>query len=224
MTFRSSERHDSLCGFVSDAAEGIMSFRAPKGHPPPSSAEDRRLDDRATMVRIKADDSSAFGGLVSQYWAPLVRYARRLLGDSDDAHDVVQEAFARLWAHRHEWDSSSSGTVQAYLYRLGRSIAIDELRRRRTRRAWASQPATDRTGPATPLQLFEQARLGEALERAIQSLPERRREVFVLASQHDLSHAEIGQILGTSVKTVANQMWAAVAELRKRLREEDCDL
>jgi RNA polymerase sigma-70 factor (ECF subfamily) len=174
------------------------------------------------MVRVQAGDTSAFEELVAHYWAPLVRYARRLLGDLDDAQDAVQEAFARLWARRTEWRPTLTGTVQAYLYRLGRSVAIDELRRRQTRRLWIARASTlPAMPPATPIQLFERARLAEALEKAIQSLPERRREVFILAAQHDLSHAEIGDILGTSIKTVANQMWAAVAELRKRLREQE---
>ena len=193
----------------------------PQIHPATEGTEDRRLRDRALMVRVRAGDPAAFEEIVQHYWSLLVRYVRRLVGDVDEAKDVVQEAFSRLWAHRLDWESSETGTVQSYLYYISRNVAIDELRRRRNRSACATRAdySQDRS-PPTPVQLLDRAQLGEALERAIQALPERRREVFILAVLHNLSYAEIGQRLGTSVKTIANQMWGAISELRKQLRNE----
>jgi len=199
-----------------------MSPRPHLYNPDPAGPKDRVLRDRALMTRVQAGEPEAFEELVHCYWAPLVRYLRRLVGDLDEAQDVVQEAFVRLWARRLDWEPSPTGTVQSYLYLLARRVAIDELRRRRTRKAWAQLASGSKLAPPpTPVQLFDRARLAEALERAIQALPERRREVFILANQHDLSYADIAEVMGISIKTVANQMWAAVGELRERLRKEE---
>ena len=199
-----------------------MSQRPQLHGPDPAGPEDRRLRDRALMVRVQAGEPAAFEELVRCYWAPLVRYVRRLAGDGDDARDAVQEAFARLWARRLDWESSPAGTVQSYLYRLARNVAIDELRQRRIRMAWGRRTGgPEGPDPPTPVQLFDRARLREALEQAIQALPERRREVFTLGYLQDLTYREIAQVLDISVKTVANQMWAAVGELRRRLGEEE---
>jgi RNA polymerase sigma-70 factor (ECF subfamily) len=72
----------------------------------------------------------------------------------------------------------------------------------------------------TPLELAERAELREVLTKAVDALPPRRREVFVLARFHGRSYRDIADIMDISPQTVANQVSAAVRDLRRRLRPE----
>jgi RNA polymerase sigma-70 factor, ECF subfamily len=141
-----------------------------------------------------------------------------LVGQPDDAEDIVQETFVRIWRHRAEW--KPSGTVGAYLYRITRNLALNVVRNRRIRQRLAEVRGEELFRVATPPtadEVFEAELLQEELEAAIASLPERRREIFVLCRYHRLSHREIAQTLGISIQTVANQMRSALADLRRAL-------
>jgi RNA polymerase sigma-70 factor (ECF subfamily) len=173
--------------------------------------------DRSLMDRVRDGDAAAFDTLVRAHWPALVRYAARLLGSVDSAQDIVQDAFVRIWRHRSRW-VATEGTVRAYFYRVTRNLAMDAVRKRKLRRDRAADARRAVTAPPpTPAQVLERKELIVALDRAIEALPERRREVFGLVFLQELSYREAAEILGISPKTVANQMWAAYAEVRRSL-------
>jgi RNA polymerase sigma-70 factor (ECF subfamily) len=170
------------------------------------------------MESIRAGDSEALGQLLERYWASLVAYGRTLLGDSDEAEDVVQEAFVRVWRHRSVW--IASGSVSGYLYRITRNLAFNRDRDNRARRRRGAREALSELRvprPPTPEdELATTIAFGE-VEAAIDQLPPRRREVFVLSRFHALTYSEIAQAMGISEQTVANQMSSALADLRSAL-------
>lgn len=173
-------------------------------------------DDATLMERVHRGDHSAFEIIVTRYWSLLVPYAARLLSDAAAAKDVVQEALIRVWSHRREW---RPGPPRTFLYRLTRNLALDELRRRRVRERWTEdmrgmreQEALEAPGPG---ELVEEKELIAIVERAIAALPERRREVFTLAYRHGFTYEEIAELMGVARQTVANQMSAALAEVRR---------
>jgi RNA polymerase sigma-70 factor (ECF subfamily) len=170
------------------------------------------------MERIRADDSAALRTLIERYWANLVAYARTLLGDSDEAEDVAQDAFVRVWRHRTVW--IASGSVSGYLYRITRNLAFNrdrDNRARRRRSAGEAMSALRIQRPPTPDdELATTMAFGE-VEAAIDHLPPRRREIFVLSRFHSLTYSEIAQTMGISEQTVANQMSSALADLRTAL-------
>jgi RNA polymerase sigma-70 factor, ECF subfamily len=172
--------------------------------------------ERILAARITAGDVGAFSALLDRFWEPLVRYAHQLLGSQDAAEDVAQEAFVRLWAKRAALKADTS--PRAYLYRLVHNLAIDELRMRevRGRRGRLSQP--EPLYPPTPAQVTEADELAEVAAEAIQALPSRRRDVFVLGHFHDMSYREIAEALDITPRTVANHMTLALRDLRHALR------
>jgi len=169
----------------------------------------RVLDEAALVERLSRSDSSALGELMDLFWRPLRAYASRLLEDEDSAEDVVQGVFVRVWAERSQWQPRS---LQAYLFRITRNRALDQLRARL--RVGRSQPELASVPPRTPAEILEGDELASVVDRAIQGLPERRREVFTLAYLQGLSYKEIAHVLGITPKTVGNQMTSALAELR----------
>ncbi len=153
-----------------------------------------------------------------QHQAALVSYVQHVLGDLDQARDVVQEAFLRLC---REDDSGLRDRVAPWLYTVCRRRALDLLRKERRMQPinenqterWASREPT----PADAAETNDQT--GRAL-RFLQRLPENQREVVVLKFQHALSYQEIGGVTGLSVSNVGFLIHTALKTLRRWLDAE----
>lgn len=169
------------------------------------------------MARVADGDHTAMQALLDRYWSRLVLYAASILGSDDGAKDVVQQAFINVWEHRAAWQPK--GPVRAYLYRVTRNVALNDVRAARTRRAREEDAlgAHPTQSFATAGEALDRIHLRSEVERAIAALSERRQEVFRLSRFHGLSYAEIAEALQTSPQTVANQMSSALAELRLAL-------
>jgi RNA polymerase sigma-70 factor (ECF subfamily) len=171
--------------------------------------------DLSLLSRIRQGDSDALGIVLERHWPAVVRYASDILDSRDAAEDVAQETFVRLWERREAW--RLEGSVRALLLRVTRNLSLDELRRRSARHK------TARSAPQPPLRLLpdeelEHRELRSILTRAVDSLPERRREVFVLVRHYGLSYRETAAVLDLAPQTVANHLTLAVADLRRLLR------
>lgn len=167
--------------------------------------------------RLRADDESALEIVLREHWVPLVTYLSRSLTSPDAAEDVAQRTFLRFWDRRRRW--SAEGSLRGLLFRIARNLAISEQRRRGARRRAIDRLAEhgDRPRQPTPLDAVENDELGCAIERAIEKLPERRREAFVLRCVHGLSYREIADVMDISQQTVANQISRALTTLRRSL-------
>jgi len=178
---------------------------------PLAPAEEREL-----VGRMKAGDESALDRILAAYWHGLTGFALRILGDRDRAEDVVQEAFIRLWNRRTEWNRSD--TLRPVLYQIVRNRALNEERQAGVVRKWAQRLRRPERDPAPdPLESVQQGELAVRLRKAIESLPARRREIFILVRYHQHSYREAGQVLSLSPQTVANQMTLAMKDLRAML-------
>lgn len=172
--------------------------------------------DTDLMHRICGGDTSALDELVRLYWSPVVRYSMGIVRCPDAAEDIAQQVFIQLWKQRSSWEAT--GTVQAYLYRVARNLSLNERRRGLIRFRWLEwmvrQP---QRGEPRPDQLLEKQELEAQIDAAIAALPQRRREAFILARFHDLTYREIAEVMEVSPQTVANQISAALATLRRAL-------
>jgi RNA polymerase sigma-70 factor (ECF subfamily) len=160
-------------------------------------------------------NAEALDRLLLQFWRPLVAYVTRLLNDTPSAEDVVQRAFVRLWERGHAVPTGDD--VRPFLYRIVRNLAINELRRRQTERSWLEEEAVLHSPIASPGRGVEEDELAAALAAAVERLPARRREVFVLSRYHALTNAQIAEVLSIAPQTVANQLVSALRELRVML-------
>ncbi len=173
-------------------------------------------DDVALVGRLALDDAQALGQLLDRYWGPMVAFAMEKVRSQDAAEDLVQEAFVRVWEKRRTLRPQAS--PRAYLYRVLRNLIIDEYRRRRLRDRFAQLVGGSEVSDApSPVAVLEADELAGAAQRAIAALPERRRDVFVLAHLHGLSYKEVAETLGITPRTVANHMTLALAQLRDAL-------
>lgn len=195
-----------------------------RAHPSPESTDSRKRSvrsfddaaDDALAAAIARDDALALDALISRFWVPLTTYVARIVDDMPLAEDVVQRTFMGVWRDRETWAPRS---VRAFLFRSARNHALDEIRSDRARvlrEAGASRE--NNRPPRQPDGLLEESRIADAVNHAIQRLPERRREAFTLIHLKGLSYEEVASIMGISTKTVGHHISAALGELRESLR------
>ena len=172
-------------------------------------------EDRVLLDRLRGGDEQAFDALFRAWYAPLVRVAEAMLHDRASAEEVAQDVMLELWRRRDTLDVHQS--PRGYLIQATRNRALNQIRRARVERVGEPHVA-DRLVP--PEHADAMASLGElesALATAVESLPDRCREVFELSRVRGLRYSEIAETMGISVKTVEVQMGKALRTLRERL-------
>jgi RNA polymerase sigma-70 factor (ECF subfamily) len=167
------------------------------------------------MRRLAGGDVAALDEVLQEHWLAIVAYATSFVRVRELGEDIAQETMLRLWQQRKVWRPTSP--LRPYLYRIARNLALNENARSRVRVRSRQAVALGWARPATPLEELQHKELRLAIEKAVDQLPERRREVFLLGRLHGMSYDEIGQVMGTKAQTVANQMSAALAMLRESL-------
>ena len=176
--------------------------------------------DRELLLAVAADDESAFDALMTRKTPPLMQLAYRMLGDREEARDVVQVTFLRVWSHRDGYDRRWSPNT--WLYRIATNLAIDQLRARRSRQR-ASEPMrlhlrrVADAGAGGELGRLGGKEVKGILEELAGELSERQRAVFLLREVEGLSSAEVARILGCKSSTVRNHLFAARRVLRREL-------
>lgn len=175
-------------------------------------------DDESTDLtrRLIAGDRAALDEALALHWTHAIQYAGRWVQSVEDAKDLVQEAFLRLWQGAGRW--SPDTRIRPLLFGIIRNLALKDGRRRAVRSAYAEQVRdTSRPFMADPADDAIAGELKTAMLAAVSRLPERRRLIFVLSRREGLTHQEIAHELGISPQTVANQLSAALEQLRQAL-------
>jgi RNA polymerase sigma-70 factor (ECF subfamily) len=166
----------------------------------------------------------AFRQLFDRHFAELYRFVYRYVQSAEAAKDLVHEAFLRIWQQRDQVDLAGAA-ARSYLYTIARYQSLDHLRRRRVEQRWQRQYSDPvmLEGPATlaadPHQEFTANEIAAAIQRAVDTLPRRQREVLLLRWQRQASYDEIAQTLGISPKTVAIHVGRAIQHLREMLAQ-----
>lgn len=174
------------------------------------------LDDLELMSFAAGDDREAFAEIYNRYKRPLYLHAYKMLGNREEAKDVLQDVFAGLWGKRHSIEVESD--LSPYLYRSVKHRILNLISRKKTQDRYLESLAAfiEESENITDLQVRENE-LQELIEQEMTRLPPKMREVFELSSRQDLSYKEIGELLGISDKTVKKQVHNARAILRNRL-------
>ena len=174
------------------------------------------VSDEKLLSMIKVGNHLAFEEIFRRYNSVLYIHAYNKLRDTDDADDVVQEVFSRLWSRRSQLEENNN--LKAYLFRAVRNQIFDLLRHKRVMTSYEnsfkqfeshSQILTD--------YLVREREFAKLIETEISQLPPRMREVFELRRKGNLSNKEIARKMGISESTVADQMKKALRSLRTKL-------
>ncbi len=175
-------------------------------------------DDRALVEASRQGDSSAFEELVSRKSGKVYGLCYRVIGNAEDAKDISQLVFIKLWENLEKYDPAFA--FDTWLYRMVTNIAIDFMRSRNSREATAN--STLRL-----IKTEEEANQGKALQHkeieavfhdVSAALSPRQKTVFVMNQMEDLQLAEIARILGSSESTVRNHLFNARKTMQRELR------
>lgn len=172
------------------------------------------------LTSLQKGDEEAFAYVFKTFYSPLFNYAGRILRDEEQANDVVQDTFCRLYENRSNITIHIS--LKSYLYRSIYNNCIDLIRHKKVANAYVDAKMLDFYFsriiqlPEAELKMLDED-IGEAIREAIAHLPERCRQIFCLSKLEGLSNKQIAEQLGISVKTVETQMTTAFVRLRKEL-------
>lgn len=182
----------------------------------PDSAEPQ--DDRQLVDASRAGDPSAFEELVRRKTGKVFGLCCRILGNREDAKDVAQLVFVKLWENLGKYDSSFA--FDTWLYRMTSNVAIDFIRSRQSREATQSSSlrlikTSDEAAQGHELQHKE---IEQVFEQVSRGLSPKQKTVFVMHAMEDLQLAEIARVLGTKESTVRNHLFNARKTMQKELR------
>jgi RNA polymerase sigma-70 factor (ECF subfamily) len=178
------------------------------------------LPDRDLAIRARGGDMVSFETLVTRKTPAVVSLARRIVGNVEDARDVAQMVFLRVWNELHRYDEKYS--LNTWLYRIATNLSIDFLRSSRSRerahgatlhlvREREESTAADATRNA------EDAELVRLFETVSGRLSEKQKAAFVLKEMQDCETREIAEILGCGESTVRNHLFNARRILRREI-------
>lgn len=194
--------------------------------PAPTDAVGESCDEENVrlMLRVKEGDARAFERLVELHQNAVVGTAARMLGNVDDAHDIAQQVFIRVWKSAPRYEPSAKFTT--WLFTILRNLVFNETRRRSRRKEVPMETGEDDDTPQRqfadasapgPDHLTQQEELETALDRAIAALPEKQRLAVLLRRHEDLPYEQICDILKMTLPAVKSLLFRARAELRKHL-------
>lgn len=172
-------------------------------------------EDDTLSGRMRAGDKKAFRLFFEKYHRLLFSYLLSKGVPKQDAEDLVQTAFLKVWENRANLEPGRS--LRGFIY----TIAINRMRNFfRDRKEHDSEYAYRLSDKSEdPSRAFENREAMQAMQNALQKMPERRRRVFELCYLQEFSHKEVAEIMQIEKKTVENHMAKALKELRQALQK-----
>jgi RNA polymerase sigma-70 factor (ECF subfamily) len=181
--------------------------------------------DRADMLRLAAGHDAALNDLMERHGPRMFKYLFLSLQNQDDADDLTQETFVRVYQHRSTFDPNFK--FSTWLYAIAANLVRTQFRYR-TRHPQVSLEAQEgATGTnlrqnlpeetPNPSESMQTAESADAVRKALTTLPEDLRTPLILSEYEDLSHSEIGAILHCSPKAVEVRLYRARKHLRSIL-------
>lgn len=184
------------------------------GHPP--------LKEKQWIRKVREEsDRASFKKIFSTYYKRLHGFARNYVQNRQEAEDIVQNVFLRIWAQRETWDPP--GTLKSYLFSAVRNESLNVIRHKQV--VYDAEEEVTRLFRELKKQNFaekdspEVEELRKNIQCGIDKLPARCREIFVLNRRSGLTYSEIAGILDISVNTVGTQMGRALKYLRAHLSD-----
>ncbi|MDW7679009.1 MAG: RNA polymerase sigma factor [bacterium] len=185
------------------------------------------MTDAQIMLQVKNGDAKAFEQLVEKYKLPIINFCLRFSGNKDDAEDLAQDVFVRVFQAAERYEDRAK--FSTWLYRIAVNLCLNHQRRKKLitflsldrNHHDSSERSSDNlealfssSTPEREYELKEQQRL---VQQAINSLPENQKTVVILYRYHNLSYQEIAKILNISISAVESRLHRAKLNLKKRL-------
>jgi len=176
------------------------------------------LPDTVLTSLLKERDQLAFTEIYNRHWKLIYAHVYKMLRDEDDAKDIVQEVFGNLWIKAASIKSNLN--IAGLLYTAARNKVFDLIEKNKVRSDYIGEIASFVSDPLNEkVDAIDEKRILEILEREIQKLPPKMKEIFELSRKEDLSHKEIAAKLNISEQTVKKQVQNALKAIKPKLND-----
>lgn len=173
-------------------------------------------EDHILFQKIGQSDKKAFETLFRRYYPNLCLYASQMLKNRSEAEEIVQSLFVRLWEKRKVTNIDSS--VKSYLFRAVKNLCLNQIKHDQVKSEYSLNYLKEKETTALEDDFLAREELLRKIEESLESLPEKRREIFRLSREEGLKYKEIAERLNISVKTVETQMGLAIKNLKEKLK------
>lgn len=176
--------------------------------------------DRDLLCALRESDEGALDELIGRKTKPLIQLVQRILGDLEEARDVVQVTFFKVWENRTKFDERWAPNT--WIYRIASNLAIDHLRSRKSRER-SHEPVKQHlrqvadSNSSRDLSDLQHNEVAAIFRELSAGLSEKQRMVFLLREMEGLSSPEVAEILGCRESTVRNHLFNARKVLRREL-------
>jgi RNA polymerase sigma-70 factor, ECF subfamily len=188
-----------------------------------------RDPDIRLMLRVRDDDPVAFGELVELYQQRLVTVMHHLVSNKEEAEDLAQEVFLRVYRTRKKYRPRAK--FSTWLFTIANNLALNALRSRQRKPSvpldvrdsgpLGPRPAEQlvRDKQSQPGERLQQQELAAIIQRALEELNERQRAAVVLNKFEDMNYAEIAEVMNLTTKAVKSLLSRARENLRVTLKQ-----
>jgi RNA polymerase sigma-70 factor (ECF subfamily) len=171
--------------------------------------------DYTLMRAVQNGDMVAFNELVDRYKGRLMNVIGRMLSSTEEAEDIVQETFVRVYQHRQSFNFEHC--FSTWIYTIGLNLARNELRRRKKFKFYEINDMQGNEAEFA-VEMKLPSRLPEVLDTAIKQLPEKYRMAFVLRDVQEMPYEEVARVLSVPLGTVKSRVNRARLMLRDKLQ------
>ncbi len=165
-------------------------------------------------------NSNSFSFLIKLHRKPLFTYLYRLCGDKGIAEDMFQETLLKVWQNLKKYNEQNK--FSSWLFSIAHNVAVDTLRKRKVRNNIIYMDEIhEPDNNLNPFTILIAKESGAKISNAINKLPEKQKQVFLLRQHGEMTFKEIAELLKEPINTVLGHMHYAVDKLRKELTEKD---
>lgn len=169
------------------------------------------INDKNVIAALRAGDTRAFEKIFTLYFGRVKYFIFGLLKSGDDAEELAQDVFVRLWLKRSTLDPEKS--LNAFLYTMARNAAFNVMKSRLIHEAYVNECMREE-GECTTEQQLVARETALIIEMTVSRMPQQRQLIYNLSRNEGIANEEIARRLGISKKTVENQLSLALKELR----------
>ena len=180
------------------------------------------MNDLILYAKVRDGDIRAYETLFRRYYEPLCMYGNKITSDIDVAEEIVQEIFYKIWKDRASLRIIIS--VKSYLYGAVRNHALQFLEHLKVReqfyRKMTANGQPESAPHDSPQEILEYKELEQRLNVVLESMPQRRRDIFRMSRFEGMKYEQIAHEMSLSVKTIEAEMSKALQILRKSFKFE----
>lgn len=171
------------------------------------------LSDKEILKGVISGSQFAYKQLFLRYYTIIYRFLLKMLSDSEQAEDIAQNIFMRVWIRRYMLNPE--GSIKSYLYVLAKNEALNILKKKRVIIIESEMPQVESGVAADECLLYDE--LAYSIEKGISELPSQRQAVFRMSREEYLTNKEIAEKMNLSVRTVEKHIELALKDLRGKI-------